>query len=598
MQTISSAGYSFSDQHFNEQTNRKVSKKGNWDPDSRLQWNEYKWKKVSQLPSGPGRMYSKIEPNNIVQGALGTCYFLSALSSLAERPAFIRRLLDSDKINPSGAHAIWLNLNGIWKQIVVDDSFPMNHDGTFALGSTREPDRWVSFVEKAFAKAFGSYQVIDGGYEIEALRDLTGAPYEVIEGDDFKKVNPLWKKIQESDAKGYVMVCSINNDENAVRETKKDNGLFGGHAYSLIATAEVPGSDGKVHRIVQIRNPWGDDQEWNGLWSDKSPIWTQKAKEIVNFKSEADGTYWMSIEDFSKFFCQVGICKIHANFYFNSIELRPYQKKETEKQEFVMIDVPTAGKYYFSVDQQDTRLLSVDDPEVQYDNIRVTIAKIDGETFRHVGTAYGNQRNISVKCKINPGKYVAIIDFDNYNSGLERPIVFSSYGSNITSFTESKLTIDQRKQIEHLTWRDYADRDSLAWQNAKNQNHQVKQNGRTINLKKQMLDKTSEFGLKLVRYQLQDQSVPVFSALSIGHGKAIQLGTFRTEVEIQKEELEEQDKLTFNIGGAGGGGGGNRQKARATKPASSLTQTLMNIQIQPMTCDLPPQVNPFLQRRF
>ena len=596
MATLSNAGSQYVDHEFNEQTNRNVTKKGNWDPDSKLQWNDYKWKRLPYLKTGTGKMYSKIEPNNIVQGALGTCYFLCSLSSLAERPAFIKRLLDSDNINPSGAHAVWLNLNGMWKQILIDDTFPVNQDDSFALGSARDPDRWVNFVEKAYAKAFGSYQIIDGGYEIEALRDLTGAPYETIDGDDMKKVNPLWKKLKESDQKGYVMVCSINNVQGASRETKKETGLFGGHAYSLIACAEVPGSDGRQHRIVQVRNPWGDDQEWNGLWSDKSPIWTPQAKQIVNHKAEADGTFWITIEDFSKNFAGVGICKVHANFYFNSIELHPYKKRETEKQEFVMIDVPTAGKYYFSVDQQDTRLLSATDPDVQYDSIRVTISRVEGDSFRHVGTTYGALRNISVKCTINPGKYMAIIDFDNYNSGLSRPIVFSSYGSNIVGLAETSLTVDQKKQIEHMTWRDYGERDSLAWQNAKNQTQTIRQNGVTVNVTKQMLDKTDEFGLKLVRYQVQNPGVPITSALSIGGGKAIQLGEFRCEVEVQKEEVQEHPKLTFKVQ-APGQSGPKGAKVRNTKPTASLAQTLMNIYVPQPTCTMPPSMNPFLQRR-
>ena len=584
--TLESASDVFIDPEFNLESNREATVNAKTDDESRLKWDEFKWQRLADLPSGPGRMYSKIEPNNIVQGALGTCYFLCSLSSLAERPAFIKRLLDSEQINENGAHTIWLNLNGIWKQIVVDDHFPLNQDDTFALASAREPDRWVSFVEKAYAKAFGSYQIIDGGYEIEALRDLTGAPYECIENEDMKKVDPLWNKLVESDQKGYVMVCSINNDEGAKRETKKETGLFGGHAYSLIATAMVIGSNGKQYRIVQVRNPWGDEQEWNGLWSDESPIWTEEARQQVNQKKDADGTFWITIEDFCHHFAGVGICKIHANFYYNSIELHPYKKKESEKQEFVIMDVPTAGKYYFSIDQQDTRLLAADDPNVQYDSIRVTIAKIDGDTFRHVGTTYGAKRNLSVKCKISPGRYIAIIDFDNYNSGLTRPIVFSSYGINIAGLAETNLSLDQKKQIEHLTWRDYAERDNLAWQNSKCQNHRISQDGVTINLTKQMVDKSSDFGLKLIRYELQNASDAVTSAIVIGEGKAIQLGAvLKCEIEIEKPEIEESPKLVFKV-----------QPGKVPKVASVI-QTLMKINIPQMSCDLPPSMNPYLQRQ-
>ena len=40
-------------------------------------------------------------------------------------------------------------------------------------------------LEKAYAKAYGSYAAIDGGDPILALRDLTGAPFERIDKLEF-----------------------------------------------------------------------------------------------------------------------------------------------------------------------------------------------------------------------------------------------------------------------------------------------------------------------------------------------------------------------------------------------------------------------------
>lgn len=35
------------------------------------------------------------------------------------------------------------------------------------------------------------------------------------------------------------------------------------------------------HRLVQIRNPWANEVEWNGPWSDTSPEWTDRMKHKV-----------------------------------------------------------------------------------------------------------------------------------------------------------------------------------------------------------------------------------------------------------------------------------------------------------------------------
>lgn len=32
------------------------------------------------------------------------------------------------------------------------------------------------------------------------------------------------------------------------------------------------------HRLVQIRNPWANEVEWNGPWSDSSPEWSDRMK--------------------------------------------------------------------------------------------------------------------------------------------------------------------------------------------------------------------------------------------------------------------------------------------------------------------------------
>jgi hypothetical protein len=32
------------------------------------------------------------------------------------------------------------------------------------------------------------------------------------------------------------------------------------------------------HKLVQIRNPWANEVEWNGPWSDSSPEWSDRMK--------------------------------------------------------------------------------------------------------------------------------------------------------------------------------------------------------------------------------------------------------------------------------------------------------------------------------
>ena len=56
-------------------------------------------------------------------------------------------------------------------------------------------------------------------------------------------------------------------------EQKLPNGLFDGHAYSMLGAHLVTDKTGKHHRLVEIRNPWGNELEWTGNWSDDSNLW-------------------------------------------------------------------------------------------------------------------------------------------------------------------------------------------------------------------------------------------------------------------------------------------------------------------------------------
>ena len=67
--------------------------------DITVSWDDITWVRASQLDDLKGDLklfQGKIEPDDIKQGAIGNCYFLSVLSALAERDTRIRQLFVSD----------------------------------------------------------------------------------------------------------------------------------------------------------------------------------------------------------------------------------------------------------------------------------------------------------------------------------------------------------------------------------------------------------------------------------------------------------------------------------------------------------------------
>ena len=109
---------------------------------------------------------------------------------------------------------------------------------------------------------------------------------------------------------GSLFGCSLEADPN-VWVARLSNGLVKGHAYSTTGMRVVPGPNGEVRRdekerergygipsqvcLLRIRNPWGNEQEWNGPWSDNSREWKavpDDVKKDMGLTFERDGEFW------------------------------------------------------------------------------------------------------------------------------------------------------------------------------------------------------------------------------------------------------------------------------------------------------------------
>jgi hypothetical protein len=64
-----------------------------------------------------------------------------------------------------------------------------------------------------------------------------------------------------------MMGCSVVGDvERQIVIDGVQTGIMTGHAYGVIDLFEIT-SDQKTHRLLIVRNPWGET-EWKGKWSD------------------------------------------------------------------------------------------------------------------------------------------------------------------------------------------------------------------------------------------------------------------------------------------------------------------------------------------
>ena len=86
---------------------------------------------------------------SIRQGALGNCYFLSALAQVSTKPELAKGLIVSDANRGKGIYTVKFNKNGKWLYVHVDDRIPCNRMGdTYFSRSVNPNETWVMIVEK------------------------------------------------------------------------------------------------------------------------------------------------------------------------------------------------------------------------------------------------------------------------------------------------------------------------------------------------------------------------------------------------------------------------------------------------------------------
>lgn len=274
------------------------------------------WRRPHEFMEHPTVFENDIDPNDIKQGQLGDCWFLSALSSLAERPEMVRRLFVTQEYNPDGVYQIKLCKNGEWVIVTIDDYIPCRYNGgpMFSRGAGNE--LWVMLIEKAYAKLHGNYQALSQGYVKHAMVDLSGCPTEHIafpkDKEDYEEIeeeaDEIFNKLLEADEQGYLISTETSGVDTITEGggPAAGGGLVSGHAYSIIQVKES--SDGV--KLLNIRNPWGQF-EWTGAWGDNAEEWTDEMIEEFEPNFDAnDGAFWMCLEDFIQKFEAVNFCKI------------------------------------------------------------------------------------------------------------------------------------------------------------------------------------------------------------------------------------------------------------------------------------------------
>ena len=193
-------------------------------------------------------------------------------------------------------------------EVVVDDFLPCKGKKLAFTHSDSQNEFWSALLEKAYAKLHGAYENLQAGKSCDAMVDFTGGSPQSFALSQLKgeELETLAETLRASYAQESLICCSITAHPHKY-EAKKPNGLVMGHAYSVTKVLQL--RDGR--HFVRVRNPWGDQQEWTGAWSDSSPEWKELSKsdrESFGLTVDTDGEWWMEWKDFVDNFDEVEIC--------------------------------------------------------------------------------------------------------------------------------------------------------------------------------------------------------------------------------------------------------------------------------------------------
>ncbi|DAZ98418.1 TPA: hypothetical protein N0F65_000132 [Lagenidium giganteum] len=237
-----------------------------------------------------------------------------------------------------------------------DDKYPTKGSscsGHLLYGSSLNKNEvFIPFLEKAFAKLHGSYQVLSdstGGNVsskiLEAFVDCTGgSAYRMDLQDDRWRAHDenglqLWKKMTKYHRKKCILTVQLKQlSFNAYDLTS--SGIIKNRQYTIMHFKEV-GANGMsmptqptggvngngsanntpVLRFVKLKNVWGRGM-WKGEWSNDDSKW-EEHMQVENAlrndpacefsRSGQDGCFWMIWEDFLDTFNELFIVHVFAN---------------------------------------------------------------------------------------------------------------------------------------------------------------------------------------------------------------------------------------------------------------------------------------------
>lgn len=271
-------------------------------------------------PNQPILISNKNEGFDIKQGL--DSWFVPAFSAISDSTALLDHVIPSDQGFSEGYSGIfhfrfWF---GRWIEIVIDDLLPTRKGCLIYMKSASLVEFWPALLEKAYAKAKGTYELLNNWLPVDACIELTGGCPErvknisrLLEGDK-RQVDRLFMDILRANQQGNIpLVSSVSGREGSseLQQEARQLGLEPRYVYRVTQVADL----GQGRQIVRVKNCSGwTDPQWVGSWSPDDTNWsnvTDETRRELDGEAFHDGGFWIGFQDFLKYFDTIDFCHIN-----------------------------------------------------------------------------------------------------------------------------------------------------------------------------------------------------------------------------------------------------------------------------------------------
>jgi hypothetical protein len=245
-----------------------------------------------------------------------------------------------------GIYTCRFYVDGEWVEVITDTNLPCiknNLTGKYlpAYGTSNDPNEtWVAFVEKAFAKAMGSYEEIPNIKVQKALLHLTGGSVqavnlkEEVQRYDTVSDNEAWTVFKRKLENDSIVLLMPNEKKPLDPDTTTEDAPVAADGaptgsskpvgeepfipemmYSAVLCRDMGG-----YELVLMHNPWRvEGYEWTGEWSDSSNDWDLYPELLTELERDPQvpwtrrkpcGYFWISFRNLVKYFNRTYYCKL------------------------------------------------------------------------------------------------------------------------------------------------------------------------------------------------------------------------------------------------------------------------------------------------